>query len=267
MAFETILVEKQDGIATLTLNRPERLNALNMTMLREVRSVMRGMEDDTDTRVIVVTGKGRAFTSGIDLKGDSEVRANLVFAPPYNFVKFYLTVVKDVMCGLQTLKVPVIAMMNGPAIGVGFDLAMACDIRIGCEHTLMNVGYPRRGIIPAGGGLWFLPRLVGMGRAAELILTSRDISPEEGERIGILNKMVPSERLEEETMAMARRLARGATIALHLCKVNLYHNMHQDLSMAMDAFAAYQTVAFGTEDTKEAWTAYLEKREPVFRAR
>ncbi len=265
MEFTTITLKKESGIAVLTLNRPQRLNAINQTVHKEILSVLNDISLDDSIRVLVLAGKGRAFSAGGDYKGDKDsIRMANEWPQPKEFIKMYQTVAQPVLIGLNTLKIPTIAMVNGPAYGMGFDLALACDMRIGSPNTRFCAAWLRRAITTAGGTTWFLPRLVGTGKAAEIILFARDVGAEEAERLGILNKLVPADKLEAETMEWASQLAKMAPMALKLSKMNLYRGLELDLPAALDLLATSQTIAFTTEDYKEATRAFREKREPVF---
>lgn len=265
MDFTTITLKKEGGIATLALNRPQRLNAINQTVHKEILSVLNDINLDDSTRVLVLTGKGRAFSAGGDYKGDKDsIRLASEWPQPKEFINMYQTVAQPVLIGLTTLKIPTIAMVNGPAYGMGFDLALACDMRIGSPNARFCAAWLRRAITTAGGTTWFLPRLVGKGKAAEIIYFARDVGAEEAERLGILNKLVPADQLESETMEWANQLARMAPMALRLTKMNLNRGLELDLPEALDLLATSQTIAMSTEDYKEATRAFREKREAVF---
>lgn len=266
MDFKTIILKKEAGIATLTLNRPERLNAVNETVHDEMLAALLNIKQDEAVRVLVLTGRGRGFCAGGDFKGD---RDSLVkgeeWLQPKSFIKLYRSKIQPFIMGLQGLDIPTIAMVNGPAFGVGFDFALACDMRLGSPNARFCAAWLRRGITTAGGTTWLLPRQVGVGKAAEIIFFAREVSAEEAERLGILNKLVPADQLEAETMDWARQLARGAPMALRLSKLNLYRGLELDLPAALDMLATSQAVALSTEDHKEAVRAFREKREAVFR--
>jgi len=266
MEYRTLILKREDGIATIVLNRPERLNALNPTLDRELLAALQEVEGDRSVRVLILTGMGRAFCAGGDFKGPSEL-LELIGGPLHDFAAFYRSVIAPITLKLQGLPIPTIAMVNGLAYGHGFDLALACDLRIGSEEARFCVAWLRRGLIPAAGATWLLPRLIGVGRAAEIIFTAREVPAQEALELGILNKLVPADKLQEETMALAQRLARGPAVALRLAKLNLYRGLSIDLATALDMLGAYQAIAFRTEDFQEATRAFQEKREPVYRGR
>jgi len=271
MSYETLIYEKKDTIGRITLNRPERLNAISIAMLGEMISVLEEIAKDTSLRVLVITGSGRGFSSGGDFKGDKATPWEIVFNPEirraagsHEAVRGYT---KGTALKIQKLNIPVIAMVNGPAYGMGFDWALACDMRVGSTNARFGVAWLRRGQVPATATTWLLPRIVGMGLAAEIIFTARDVSAEEAERIGILNKLVSPEKLEEETMALAQTLADGAPISIKMCKINLYKGLEVDYETAMEFTAACQAIAFNTEDTVEGIKAFQEKRKANFKGR
>ena len=265
MDFKTIILNKEAGIATIALNRPERLNAFNHTVMKDMVDALDEIKQDVSIRVLVLTGRGRAFCAGGDFKGDegSLYKAG-EWPQPKNFIKAYRSLIQPFLIELQSLDIPTIAMVNGPAYGIGFDFALACDIRIGSPNARFCAAWLRRGITTAGGTTWFLPRLVGTGKAAEIIFLAREVRAEEAERLGILNKLVPADQLEAETIEWASQLARGAPMALQLSKLNLYRGLELDLPAALDLLATSQCIALTTEDYKEATKAFREKREAIF---
>ena len=266
MDFNTISLKKEAGIAMITLNRPERLNAVNTTVNKEMIAALADIKQDSSARVLVLTGKGRAFCAGGDFKGDKDsIFKSEEWPQPKNFIKEYRSLIQPSLMELQSLDIPTIAMVNGLAYGIGFDFALACDIRIGSPNARFCAAWIRRGITTAGGTTWFLPRIVGVGKAAEIIFMGREVSAEEAERLGILNKLVPADRLEAVTMEWANHLARSAPMALRLSKLNLYRGLELDLPAALDMLATSQCIAFTTDDYKEATRAFREKREPVFK--
>ena len=271
MDFETIILKKEDGIATIIFNRPERLNALDFRMFSEIPQAIREVAGDETVRVLVLTGAGRAFSVGGDFKGepatpgvmgiDSQLQNPAMLAQQ---VRGYG---RGINLALQNLDIPTIAMVNGVAVGQGFSMALVCDMRIGSQNARFSVAWTKRALVPATGDTWLLPRIVGLGRAVELILTGRFVEAEEAERIGLLNRLVPVEELENETMALAHQLAKGPPLALRLSKVNLYTGLNVDLATALESLSSAQAILFMTEDYKEATAAFQEKREAVFKGR
>ena len=267
MNFKTVTLKKENGVAILTLNRPQRLNAFNDVLGKEILECIHDVSNDGVSRVFVMTGAGRAFCAGGDFKGDKDSLQMALEKSPLAFVDGYRTKIAPLALELQAMFIPTIAMVNGPAYGVGCCMALACDIRYGSEKSRFCVAWLRRGIVPAGGTSWLLPRIVGIGRAAEIIFTAREVGAEEAERIGILNRMVPSAQLEQETMDLASRLAKGPTAALNLTKMNMYRGLEQSLAAHLELVGVTQGIARTTDDFETASIAFREKREPVYKGR
>ena len=266
--YKVLYLEKEDGIATITLNRPRRLNAITDQFYVDWIKAIGEVTKDDSLRVLVLTGAGRAFCSGGDFKTTGGELYKLRHLPPKDFQRAYHKFMPQVIGGLQNLDIPTIAMVNGPAYGQGFGMALACDMRVGSDQAKCCVAWTRRGVMPACGEQWTLPRIVGLGRAFEIIFTGREVGAEEAERIGILNKLVPAAKLQEETMELARALAKGPAVAYRLGKMALYKaTAGMDMMDTLDFTSAAQAVAFTTEDYWESAKAFEEKREPVFRGR
>lgn len=203
MNYETVIYEKADKVAKISLNRPERMNAATSQMWSELVQAIGEATTDDDICVVVITGVGRGFCAGDDHAMIQEKEGTKGF--PQDEGRLLLPFI----LGLQRLEKPTIAMVNGAAAGGGFDLALACDMRVGSENARFMVAFTRIGIVPGSGGTWLLPRIVGLPKACELIFTGDFVEAEEAYRIGLLNKLVPAEKLEEETMALARKIAQG----------------------------------------------------------
>lgn len=264
MAYNTILVKKEAGVASVILNRPERLNAINEELTEELNSALDEVDRDDEVRVVVLTGAGRAFCAGADLSTGAgrerireethgeTIRRSLRHGPPLTGLK------------LQRLEKPTIAMVNGAAVGAGFGWALACDMRTGSEQTRFRVAFTTIGLIPGTGDAWLLPRLVGVAKAAEFLFSGDFIDAQEAYRVGLLNKLVPHENLEAETMALARRLAANPPIALRLNKLLLYKGLETDLESALEMAGSFQALAINTQDHLEGVAAFREKRQPQF---
>lgn len=267
MEFKYIILKKEDNIVTLILNRPERLNAVNEEVFAEMNAALDEVARDPEARVFIITGAGRAFCAGADISsGESRERIMEIGNPAEqrsHLRRGPQTVIKK----LHGLEIPTIAMVNGAAVGAGFDFALACDIRIGSETARFRVAFTTIGLVPGTGGAWFLPRIVGIGRAAELLFSGDFIDAKEAERIGILNRVVPPEDLEKETMALARRLAANPPLALKLDKYLMYKGLEVDLDTALEMAATAQTICLASEDHREGVAAFREKRQPVFKGR
>lgn len=260
--MEHIIVETKDGVRTLELNRPERLNAVNAKLSSEIIQAIKEASADDEVRVIVITGSGRGFCAGLDLK--DYAKRNPAADSRHKKLD-ELGWVGHQALGIVQCDKPVIAAINGIAAGAGFALALACDMRFMSADARVTAGYIRRGLSPDAGMTYFLPRLVGQAKAAELILTGRDIYPEEAERIGLVNGIFPDEEFQEQVMNVARQLAAGPPVAMTLSKRLLAASPDADLTTILKKEYAYIKQCFGTKDVQEGVQAFAEKRKPVFR--
>ncbi|AZV41731.1 enoyl-CoA hydratase [Peribacillus asahii] len=259
--MEHIIVETKDGVRKLTLNRPERLNAVNDTLSNEIIQAISEASADDEVRVIVITGSGRGFCAGLDLTDRAKRNPD---AQSRHQKLDELGWVGHQALGIVHCDKPVIAAINGIAAGAGLALALACDIRFMSADARVTTGYIRRGLSPDAGMSYFLPRLVGQTRAAELILTGRDIYPEEAERIGLVNRIFSDEELQEQVMNFARELAAGPPVAMTLSKRLLAASPDTDLTTILKQEYAFIKQCFGTKDVQEGMQAFAEKRKPVF---
>ena len=252
-----VRLEVRDKIATITMNRPEAMNALNEKVLRELKEAIAQVRDDPGARVVIITGAGPAFVAGADIR--AMMAKNLIEIR--EFTQFGHGVLQDI----ERLEKPVIAALNGFALGGGLELALACDIRL--ASTEARIGFPEvgLGIFPGLGGTQRTTRLIGKGRASELIFTGSQIGAEEAERVGLVNRAVPPQRLMPEVRRMASLIARQGPIALARAKVAI----NQALQAGLDTGLAFEleavTQTFGTEDQAEGMTAFLERRRPEFK--
>ena len=255
MSEEPILVEIKDGVCWITLNRPDKLNSIDSETMRRLYEVLDEVEDDQKVRCVVIRGSGRAFSAGADV--DELMKLTPEEAEEIS-KKGHETMMK-----IYSMPKPVIAAINGYALGGGCELASACDIRIASEKAKFGQPEIKLGIIPGWGGTQLLARLIGVGRAMELILTGRIIDAEEAYRMGLVNKVVPHERLEEEVSELAKALASGAPIAMAEAKrlVNLCGSLEVGLDEEAKAFGRL----FATEDSKEGFKAFKAKRTPSFK--
>ncbi len=259
--FENVMVRRDGGVATITLNRPDKLNAFAGQMRQEVAEAVRQVADDDDVRVLVVTGAGRAFCAGADIgymrdlleQEDWENAAGLVEAG------------RAVVTTIRSVPKPVIASVNGPAAGGGANLALACDVRIASDRASIGQTFNRIGLHPDWGGAYFLPRLVGASKALELIFAAEMIEAQEAHRLGLFNRVVPHERLAAETEAYAKTLAAKAPIALALAKRAVYESGDRSLAEMLEMELEHQLRCFKSRDAKEGLQAFLEKRAPSFR--
>lgn len=257
MTYETIMLDKQDHITTVTLNRPDKLNALTMQMADELHRALAAEDADEDTRVIVITGAGRAFSSGADLTPDRPATPRASTAPGLALALYR---------ALDIAK-PIIASINGVAVGGGCTMTLSCDIRIASEEARFLLPFAKLSISAELGSTYLLPRLIGMGKATELILTGRMIGAKEAGEIGLVNQVVPADELLEVTMEMARTIAAQPPRSVRLNKRGLRLGVNSDIASQLE----YEDVASATlrdsEDAKEARAAFAEKRDPVFTGR
>lgn len=258
MSYQTLLYEKRNGVLTITMNRPEVYNAFNEQMKKEINEALKEAEKDASVRCVVVRGAGdKAFCSGQDLKEHAAQRRSL----KASIEKSYNPMIRRI----RTMEKPVIAMLQGVAAGAGCSLALACDMRIASEKTRLIEVFIRIGLVPDSGSHWFLTRLVGLGKAFELAALGDEIAADEAFRLGLVNKVVPSQQLEEETMKIADRLAEGPTKAIGLIKRALNKAAYSDLETVLEYEALIQDIASRTVDHQEGVQAFLEKRSAKFR--
>ena len=268
MQYKTIILEKRSGIAALTFNRPETLNAWNDEMAREATDAINEIERDENVRVLIVTGAGRGFSSGADVR--KELAGIVEGASETIFERIMQGKPSVVTIGLQLRRMdkPVIGAINGMAAGAGFAIALACDLRIASEKAQFSMAFILRGLIPDTGGTFFLPKLIGSAKACELIFTGDTIDADEAERMGLVNKVVPHEKLMEATEELANKFLKRPPIALKYAKRAIYKGLVEvDLASHLDYEIALNRLCTHTEDFKEAVKAFLEKREPVFKGK
>ena len=267
--YKYILLEKDKDthIARLTLNRPDRRNALNDVMQDELGDALEDVDADDSVRVLIITGAGNSFCAGGDLaalRGGSEPSSWVSDNPDEIRRAFNRT--QRFMLALQRLEKPVIAMVNGVAVGAGLDLAAGCDIRIGTPRTRFMCAYIKIGLFPGFGGTWLYPRVLGsLGKAAEMLFTGDFMEADEAKQLGFLNKLVDEEDLENEVMVMAKKIADGPPIAIRLSKLMLYKGLEFDLETAMKMAAAAETITLSSKDHLEGADAFREKRNPEYR--
>ena len=269
--YELILYQSDPdtSIARLTLNRPDRLNALNDQMQVEIADAVAQADADPDVRVLIITGAGRAFCAGGDMNqlgGSINGDGSGWTSGNADEVRRSFRLAQDMILGVQRCEKPVIAMVNGVATGAGLDLACACDIRIGTPRSRFMSAYVRIGLFPGFGGTWLYPRTMGsLGRAAEMLFTGEFLEAEEAYRLGFLNRLVDEEDLESTTLAMAERIAAGPPIAIRLSKMMLYKGLEFDLETAMKMAAAGETITLTSQDHVEGVAAFREKRAAEYR--
>ena len=258
---ELLKYEIADGIATITLNRPDKLNAFTGEMLEEWLVSLEDARTNAEVRVIVMTGNGRAFTTGGDVEGfgasakktAADIRRHLVEG------------VQRLPRKLAEIDKPVIAALNGFATGGGLDIALACDIRFAAESARFAETYAKMGLIPGGGGAYLLPRLVGTAKALEMFWSCDWVEAREAERIGLVNRVFPDAELMEGTYDFARKVAAGAPLAVQTIKRVMRLGLDKDLGTALDIVASSMPIVRTSEDHQEAVAAFKEKRAPRFK--
>ena len=257
MSYETVIYEVRDGVATITLNRPERLNAINERIARELGAALEEAASDASARCVILTGAGRGFCAGMDL---SVLDGNGTFQAGDVLRSWYHPVIRR----LANIEKPVVAAVNGTAAGAGASLALACDIRIAGAKASFLQAFVRIGLVPDSGATYFLPRLIGYSRALELAMLGDVVDAENALRLGMVSRVVPQEDLLAETTALAKRLAEGPTLALALTRKAMVFGSNADLESALDYEADLQTLAASTADSMEGVTAFREKRPARF---
>ena len=244
------------------MNRPEVRNAWDPEMVHNLADTLLEVRQDEEVRAVVITGAGKAFSAGGDIKVQKQF-----LDQPLDARLERATIVQWISRHITSMEKPVIAAVNGPAVGAACDMALACDIRIASENASFGEVFIRRGLMPDMGGMFFLPRLVGVAKAKELIFTGDIIDAREAERKGLVNKVVPADKLEIATMELARRLASGPTKAIGLAKKVINKSLSTDLETSLDYALQALTICYYTEDHAEATRAFFEKREPRFKGR
>lgn len=257
--YETILAERRGAVLVLKLNRPEKLNALTAGMLGELREAVEAAAQDDEIRAVLLTGEGRGFCAGQDLAMGG--------GPGADYGEIIRQTYNPLIKAMTGLEKPIVCAVNGVAAGAGVSLALACDLRIAADAAWFVQAFVNIGLIPDSGGTWFLPRLVGLGKAMELAMLGERVTAQEAERIGLVNRVVPADQLQTEALAVAEKLASLPTRAIGLIKRAHYAGLNLSLSDALELEARLQAEAGRTDDHREGVQAFLEKRAPQFRGR
>jgi len=257
MTFKNLIVKKEEGIATIMLNRPQALNALNLEIAEELEISIKDVKEDKGVKVLILTGAGRAFCSGGDLQA---IPIGKEASQGRDFLRRMHRWVNE----LVNLPKPVIAAVNGLAVGAGCNLALLSDIIIASEEARFSEIFVKVGAIPDLGGLYLLPRYVGLAKAKELIFTGDMIDAREAERIGLVNRVVTHEKLEEAVRDLAQKLAKAPPIALAMSKSIIHRGLEADLDTVLELEAYAQGICFESQDCREGVRAFFERREPRF---
>jgi len=258
--YKTLMYEKKENIGLLTINRPEKMNALSQELTAELSLLLDEIENDDELRVIVITGAGdKAFVAGADINElvDRDARLGRRVSRER----------QEIFSRIENLHVPVIAAVNGYALGGGLELALACSIRICSEKAQFGAPEVKLGIIPGDGGTQRLPRLVGQGRAMEMIITGDFIDAQEAYRIGLVNKVFPPEKLKEEAMELAKKIASRPPLAVRYAKEAVNRSQEGDSASGFALESYLHALSCTTEDKKEGVSAFLEKRKGKFKGK
>jgi 2-(1,2-epoxy-1,2-dihydrophenyl)acetyl-CoA isomerase len=259
MSYEGLTLDKEGGIATLTLNRPQQLNAISLPVAQSMAKAIDDVHQDDSLKVLIITGAGRAFCAGLDVTTFKEVDQ---MSP-----EELDDLIHTLSLPLYKLSKPTIAAINGTAAGAGLSIVMQCDIRIASQKARFSPAYIRMGLLPDAGATYFLPRIVGTAKAIELMVTGDTIDAAEAEKIGLLNKVVPEEEVMTVARELAERIAKGPSIAIKLIKQAIHVGIHNNLEQQVEWESLAQYICLKTEDHKEGVNAFLKKRQPQFKGK
>lgn len=258
--YQFVRVEIQDGVATVTLNRPESLNAVNTAMHRELEELFLQVQKDGDVKAVVLTGSGRAFCAGGDVKDMAEEKDGRPAG-------IFDSGARQLAMNLVSIEKPVIAAVNGVAVGLGATIALLCDVVFMADTARIGDPHVKVGLVPGDGGAVIWPLLVGPARAKEYLMTGDLLSAHEAERIGLVNHVVPGDKVLAEAQALATRLAKGATLAIRLAKISVQRAVIRAMQDTLDTSLALEAITGYSQDHAEAVKAFAEKREPRFQGR
>ncbi len=262
MEYETIGLSVEEGVATLTLQRPESRNAMNAKMAEEIKEALATVAATPQARALILTGAGQAFCSGGDIAAMGEQLAMTLPDRTAELLRFYRS-----FLAIRDLEIPTIAAINGHAMGAGFTLALACDLRLAAENAKLGLSFVKIGLHPGMGTCYFLARMVGTAKALELLWSGEALSAAEAQRLGLVNRVVDAQAIGEAARALARELAAGPAVALRLIKSTVYQAVEADLNSILEREALAQAISTVTDDFKEGVSAFLEKRAARFQGR
>jgi 2-(1,2-epoxy-1,2-dihydrophenyl)acetyl-CoA isomerase len=262
MSYETVIWDVEDGVGRITLNRPETLNAWNEQFGVDLRQVITEDAQDDSIRALLITGQGRAFSSGADLKASGAGELDEDGMP--NVRKRLTELYHPILLGIRTMPKPVIASVNGPAVGIGASLAFACDLILAADNAYFNLAFVNIGLMPDGGSTAFVPAAVGKARAMEMALLGERIPAQQALDWGLINRVHKPESLPKESMDLALKMAKGPTKSFAGSKKALNRSLYGDLEAQLELEADIQHALFRTKDVAEGVGAFVEKREAAF---
>lgn len=262
-SYEDLLVEKKNHTLWVTLNRPDASNAYSVAMVKSLVDVLKQADFDTDIRVIVITGAGKNFCAGGDIKA-MKGKTGMFAGESNELRETYQAGIQQIPLTISQLKTPVIAMVNGAAVGAGCDLAAMCDLRVASTEATFAETFARVGLVPGDGGAFFLTRLIGFGKAMEMFMTCKTISAQEALNIGLVNQVVLQNELKNKTEELAEQLSSLPPIALQMTKKAVVHAYQNDLNSHLELMAAYQGITQRSSDHFKALDGMMEKKKPTF---
>lgn len=261
--FPDLLVEKENSLLWITLNRPDFSNAFSTEMIHSLTGVLKLANFDDEIRVIIITGAGKAFCAGGDIK-DMESKAGMFAGDSNKLRELYMNGIQQIPLTMNQMQKPIIAMVNGAAIGAGCDFSCMCDIRVASSRAKFGETFSKLSLVPGDGGTFFLQRVVGLPKAMEMFFTGDIYSSEEAYNIGLANFIVEESELKNKTKELALKIASNAPVAIKMTKKALYHASTSSLEAHLDLLAAFQGISQRTSDHFEGIAAFREKRNPTF---
>ncbi|MEC9345380.1 MAG: enoyl-CoA hydratase-related protein [Pseudomonadota bacterium] len=265
-ATDEVLYGTADHVATITLNRPERMNTISRPMLEQLSNLLLKARDDSDVRVVVLRGTGRAFCAGLDLRRDEKGGSRGIL-DPNAAVRTTIDLRTAPPTVLHEMDKPTICMLNGSAAGYGFDIAMGCDMRLMADTAKLSAAFTRRGIVPESGGTWLLPRMLGWAKASELIFTGRTLNAAESLELGLVSRVVPADELDDAVAALAAEIAGSAPLAVQASKRMMRMGLSEPFAEHVHHVYLQLLPLMQTEDQKEGMAAFMEKRPAAFKGR